>query len=119
MKFILQPLVENAIYHGLEKKAIKGGLFIGTKLEHGLLIIIIQDDGVGINTDNLKRLQAQLQDIPISDGVQHVGILNVQHRIKLQYGMQYGIQIESVENEGTKVTIKIPVNNQINPIEKD
>lgn len=111
MKFLLQPLVENAVFHGLESTSKNGALFIGTQCQNDLLLITIQDDGIGIPSEKLSILKEQLSDIKIVNEFteQHVGLLNVQHRLLLNYGPEYGISIESHENEGTKVTLRIPI----------
>jgi two-component system sensor histidine kinase YesM len=113
MKFLLQPLVENAVYHGLEPTSKNGTLFIGAHRQNDLLLITIQDDGVGIPHDNLTLLQQQLLEMKvISDFTgQHIGLLNVQHRLLLNYGSEYGLTIESSEGEGTKVMLRIPIIN--------
>jgi len=110
IKFLLQPLVENAVYHGLEPKSEKGTLFIGARLQEDALLITIQDDGVGIPAGQLKTLREQLAGMTrVNDFTgQHVGLLNVQHRILLTYGVQYGITVESQEGIGTRVLLRIP-----------
>ncbi|MEG0847088.1 MAG: histidine kinase [Niameybacter sp.] len=103
-KMILQPLIENAIFHGIEKKIDAGLLYIGSKItpDHALYITI-QDDGVGMSSDTVETLL-------LNDGItSHIGILNVHNRIKLLYGDAYGLQIVSSEQLGTKITIVLPI----------
>ncbi len=107
MKMLLQPLVENAIYHGLEPKEGRGNLYIGARLEEGLLIIMIKDDGVGIDSVQLDDIREELER-EAYDTSRHLGIVNTQVRIRLQYGRNYGIKIESQTGDGTTVTIRIP-----------
>lgn len=106
-KMILQPLVENAIYHGLEPKEGKGNLFIGGRIERNDLILTIKDDGVGIDPGKKKEIE-ELLEAEILDTSRHVGILNTHARLRLQYGASYGIRIESVQMDGTTVTLRIP-----------
>lgn len=110
MRLLLQPIVENAVYHGLETKTDGGTLYIGTRLENNDLIISIYDDGIGIDTEALESLRSSLAEAteqPVS-GRSHIGILNVQNRIRLHYGSTYGIELQSAPGNGTQVTIRIP-----------
>ncbi|HBA70491.1 MAG TPA: hypothetical protein DCZ40_14215 [Lachnospiraceae bacterium] len=107
MKMLLQPTVENAIYHGLEPKTERGNLYIGGRLELHDLVLTIKDDGVGIEKEKLLEIQ-ELIEKDYYDTSKHVGILNTQARIRLQYGPGYGLQIESVLGDGTTVTIRVP-----------
>lgn len=111
MKMLLQPIVENAIYHGLEPKEECGMLYIGARVEEKDLVMVIKDDGVGFDSEKLKEIQKLLEQ-DIYDTSKHVGILNTQARIRLQYGEKYGIQIESSENAGTTVIMRIPAEEQ-------
>ena len=103
MKMLLQPLVENAINHGLEPKEEKGNLYIGARLEEDKLILTVKDDGVGIPHEKLRELNELLKQDHY-DTSRHVGILNTQARIRLQYGKPYGITVESEKLDGTTVT---------------
>lgn len=111
MKMILQPLVENSIYHGLEPKEGKGTLYIGAVIEDRDLILTIKDDGVGIAEEKLREISVQLE-AGSWDTSRHVGILNTQARIRLQCGKPYGIKLESRETDGTTVTIRMPVDKE-------
>ena len=94
ISFILQPFVENAMYHGLEPKMGKGSIRITGKRADTNLIFEIIDDGVGI--DDLSRLESGY------------GIRNVKERIQLNYGSEYGVTFESEPGKGTTVRITIP-----------
>lgn len=110
-KMIIQPLVENAIFHGLEKKVDSGILYIGSKIVSNTeLHVIVQDDGIGIESDFLHMILTQLSNNePTSQLNQsHIGILNVHNRIRLAYGSPYGLRIESKQNLGTKITLILP-----------
>lgn len=107
VKLILQPIVENAVYHGLEKKLGAGRLRITASCTDEALIFSVADDGVGIAEDELKQLNNRLSHADFSDR-RSVGIRNVNERIKLYYGNEYGIVIESKFGQGTTVIIKLP-----------
>lgn len=114
LKMILQPLVENSIYHGLEPKRENGVLRVGSRFENGKLLIWVEDNGIGIEKENLEYIRIKLTEaphvFPVQKGpkVESIGIYNVNNRIKLTYGIQYGLDIQSVKGKGTKVTITIP-----------
>lgn len=110
-KMILQPLIENAILHGIEPKLSPGIIYIGSMcLPNDSLQIIIQDDGVGISPSTLATIQECIHSKSHSNTNTHLGILNVHNRIRLLYGEPYGLQIESQESLGTRITILLPKN---------
>jgi len=115
LKMILQPIVENAIYHGLERKLGNGNLIISASAINDILQITIHDDGKGIPEDELSELLAQMEKEILSsyhnknEETRSTGIINVHKRIKLYYGESYGLKIYSKLNEGTTVTIEIPL----------
>lgn len=110
-KMILQPLIENATFHGLEPKLDSGILYIGSSIINDELQITIQDNGAGIPEDILCNLISSLNENPTLDTSfsSHIGILNVHNRIRLEYGLEYGLAVESMLNIGTKVTILLPI----------
>ena len=114
MKFLLQPLVENAVFHGIEPALRKGTLFIGARVQEGRLLITIQDDGIGIPPEQFAQLQEHLADISFINtySQQHVGILNVAHRILLNYGEGYGLTLESAPEEGTRILLTLPADRE-------
>ena len=104
-KLILQPLVENAIYHGIKYKEGKGKVLVEGFLRGSELILRITDNGIGMNEQRL----AQIFEKRETDRKRNsVGVLNVHERIRLYYGKEYGLTFESVEGMGTKVEIHIP-----------
>ena len=110
IKLLLQPLVENAVYHGLEPKTGPGTLFIGARLENSDLLISIYDDGVGMPPARLEALQAELERPTANSRTEnaHIGLLNVQRRIRLRYGAPYGLTLHSAMGTGTRVTVRVP-----------
>lgn len=110
-KFILQPVVENAILHGLELKEDQGLLKIYAQTAGDDLEIVIEDNGLGMEQNALENIQAIIEKGKEgeSGADQRIGLLNVHQRLKLYYGEQYGIKISSVLNAGTKVIIMLPV----------
>ncbi|WP_028611651.1 sensor histidine kinase [Paenibacillus harenae] len=112
LKFLIQPIVENAFYHGLEPKGDKGTIKITAKKNGNILIIRVKDDGVGISEQKLKELNESFQQfnkIEESEMKAHFGLINVYARIKYYYGDHYWMSIESVRNEYTCVEMIIPV----------
>jgi len=151
LKIVFQPIVENAIYHGLKQRRGPGNIRIAAKREGHLLLLIVEDDGVGMTVEQLAELQAKLsaaeQPLTTASGVQpsatgsfgqqmvaasHAqpypaassgqpsqtqtaaggsgyGIVNVQARVKLSFGEEYGVKVESTYGEGTTVTIVHPI----------
>lgn len=105
-KFILQPVVENAIVHGIERKLENGTIEIEGKLHEGTVIFTVSDNGEGIDRGRLRTLLAGSQEEGRMNGI---GLRNVDQRIKLYYGDRYGLQIDSVVGEGTTVTLRMPM----------
>lgn len=106
-KLTLQPIVENAILHGILEKPTKSGTIIITGWEEADdIIIIVSDDGVGIPAD---KMGAILSEHPIGPTKgSNVAISNIHHRLQLLCGPAYGLTYSSVEGSGTEVTIRIP-----------
>jgi two-component system sensor histidine kinase YesM len=111
LPLLLQPIVENAFVHGLEGKETKGKINIYITEEKGELIILVEDDGIGIDENKLNYILKLLNDFN-QESEKNIGISNVNQRIKLYYGEKYGVQIYSKSNEGTKVFIKLPINGE-------
>lgn len=107
----LQPIVENSIFHGIKSKANKGIISIDAQIKDSMLIIEIFDNGKGISQDKLQQLKSSMDgklDTFEQKGNDSIGIRNVNDRIQLYYGKQYGIAFESEENIYTKVIISLP-----------
>ena len=108
-KMTFQPLVENAIYHGLKLKEGLGSINISGHVEDWTVIIRIEDTGIGMDEEAMNDLRARL-DARIKDGESegHFGVYSADHRLKLYFGEDYGLSFESEYGKGTVVTIKIP-----------
>ena len=111
LKLTLQPLVENSLYHGIKYKRAKGKIRITGKLEQGdgadTILLCVEDNGVGMEEDELKRLQTEISK-PCKETEKGFGLANVNERIRMNFGMEYGMKIESKKGCGTKVEIVIP-----------
>ena len=105
MRNLLQPIVENSIFHGLKNSEDSLHITISARDNGDVLTIVIADNGIGIPEDKLGTLLSN----NISTKKHHIGLNNVNTRIKLYYGYEYGLTISSAENEGTIVIIKLPL----------
>ncbi|MBK5201459.1 MAG: sensor histidine kinase, partial [Spirochaetaceae bacterium] len=110
IKLIIQPIVENAIYHGIKYLVDPGFITIKIKSEDDKSILIsVADNGVGIDSDTIESLFDQEKRINNKESKSNgIGLSNVQERIKLAYGEEYGVSVESELDLGTTVFIKIP-----------
>lgn len=104
-KLTIQPLIENAIYHGLKTKGSLGLLTVTGELVDHRIKIVVADDGVGMEPDRLEAL-GKRADSP-QDAIGY-GLRNVNDRIQLYYGEEYGLQIKSELGQGTEVTLWLP-----------
>ena len=105
IKLVLQPVIENAIYHGLKYKESRGLLLVKGFMKNGNAVLQVIDDGVGMDQETLDHIYERHKVDYHSNGV---GIYNVQKRLQLYYGNEYGIVYESKPGEGTTATITIP-----------
>lgn len=106
LKLTLQPLVENSIYHGIELKEGKGTLTIKGWTEKNKIYFSICDDGVGMDSNRLNEVRKGLED---DNDTHSIGLRNVNVRIKLYYGEEYGLEIDSEKGKGTRAVMCIPV----------
>ncbi|WP_127588995.1 sensor histidine kinase [Paenibacillus koleovorans] len=120
MKMVLQPLVENAVYHGLEKSYNEGHLRITGRVMEQSIQLEVWDNGPGMNEATLDKIQQMLAH-PVelekeSIGRQKIGLANIHWRIRLQYGEAYGLRVSSSAELGTVIQIKLPLlaNNELN-----
>lgn len=133
LKIILQPLVENAIYHGIKERRGPGAVAVKAERRDGRLALSVADDGVGMDAEKLAALREKLgavsdagpaagsepfegnsaegrpSDGKVSGGKSGYGLVNVQERIRLTFGNEYGLEVESEPGKGTKVTILHPI----------
>lgn len=115
IKLILQPLVENAIEHGLNDNESGGEILIKGVENDEFIILSVTDNGYGISEERLSEIYKSLSDDSIHQGV---GIKNVYQRIKIYYGKEADLKINSVEDEGTTISIYIPKEKALNYEEK-
>ena len=114
-KMTLQPIVENSIYHGLENKTERGNISVHIETTSDRLIILVADDGGGMDKRTLDRLNRKLK---ASDGIittedekvknNGIALENVNNRLRLLYGQDYGIKVSSTLDFGTEVELTIP-----------
>lgn len=105
-KLSLQPLVENALYHGIKNKRSGGKICVQVRLAGKRLHVRVSDTGIGMSADKLEALRQMIANArPAGSGF---GLSNIQKRVQLAYGEQYGISIQSKPGEGTVVTLQIP-----------
>lgn len=108
IKFLLQPIVENSIYHGIDQKAGTGTIRIAARAtERGELAIAVADDGLGMSGEALQALRDKLEEPPDRPSAS-VGLRNIHQRIRLHYGEAYGLSVESEEGSGTLVELRLP-----------
>ena len=114
LKLILQPLVENSFYHGLNYCTAGDNITIQAKRDSTILYITVSDNGQGMTQEVLDELRAKLSEEASFTELGHrnkqgIGLKNIHSRIELYYGRGYGLSITSTPGEGTSITIKIPV----------
>lgn len=113
-KMTLQPVVENAIFHGIEQKLEMGHISIHIETTEERLIIIVADDGGGMDKETLARINRELHDpeavheISGKSGHNGIALRNVNSRLKLLYGADYGLTVSSTKGLGTEVEITLP-----------
>lgn len=113
IKLSLQPIVENAVKHGLRPKKEPGTVRVEARETDGTLEIVVMDDGVGMEEDTLRRLTESLEreeiGVQTEEGWQHVGLKNAYDRIKKNFGEEYGLEIFSTAGIGTVVVYRLPL----------
>ncbi len=108
LPFLLQPVIENAIVHGLEKITENGHIEIRLELIGELFRATISDNGMGMDEEELAHLQEKIKKNTLNAS-RSIGLGNIDRRIKLCYGREYGLSIRSIKEEGTKVILRLPV----------
>lgn len=111
-RFTLQPLVENAIFHGIEPKGCAGSieLTIKTDKETGDVLILLTDDGVGMSDEQAKQILTEPSAEQAGAKFRHVGVWNVHRRLQYSFGEDYGLSVDAQLGQGTTVTIRLPGN---------
>ena len=117
-RLIIQPIVENAIFHGLEERLEGGRVTIEVIVTEKTLIITVSDNGKGIDREQLEKLNAKIRsrDTNPEDGEARdqrntgIALPNIHKRIQLLFGEEYGVDIYSTPGQGTDVEVTIPVN---------
>ena len=107
LKLTLQPVVENALYHGIKYKRAKGCIHIHGEKEGDIIRLTVRDDGVGMDEEELAQLRQQIEK-PCQETEKGFGLANVNERIHMYFGYEYGMKIESEKGKGTTVEIVIP-----------
>ncbi|MFW5988038.1 MAG: sensor histidine kinase [bacterium] len=121
IKFVLQPLVENAIFHGLEPKeeaesikivVDKIGAESAVETEREKIEIKVIDNGIGMTAEQIDKILIKNEDVEHKYGLSGIGLHNVQQRLKMNYGADYGLKINSKPGEFTEIIVIVPVNFQ-------
>lgn len=106
-KLTLQPIVENALYHGIKYKRSHGTITVNGRMQEEQICLIVMDDGAGMDEAELTQLREDISK-PCKETDRGFGLANVNERIRMYFGVEYGLTIDSAKGEGTKVTIVIP-----------
>ena len=107
IRIVLQPLIENAIYHGIKRMQEKGKIIVGGKLENELVHLWVEDNGPGMTPEELERLKQNMnsEDIHAS---RHIGTANVNQRVRLYFGENYGVVVQSTLGQGCRFEVIFP-----------
>lgn len=108
LKITLQPLVENALYHGLKMQRTKGRIKIAAVDDEDHVYLTVEDTGIGMSPEQVESLNLEMQKDHWENRTSGFGIVNVNQRIKLHFGNDYGLIFESEPGSGTKVIIVVP-----------
>lgn len=106
-KLTLQPLVENALYHGIKYKRAEGYIHVNGERKNGIIILTVRDNGVGMEAEELEVLRQEIEK-PCKETDRGFGLANVNERIHMYFGYEYGMKIKSEKGKGTIVEISIP-----------
>lgn len=108
VKLVVQPIVENSIYHGIKKKRGKGEIHIVVWIENEKLLISVKDDGNGMSQEICEAILIKDSSFENSSG-SGIGVKNVNERIQLYFGIEYGLSYTSVLGEGTTAMLTLPI----------
>ncbi|TCZ77121.1 sensor histidine kinase [Paenibacillus albiflavus] len=112
LKLLLQPLIENSIMHGIQKKKEFAHVYVHGKLHGQTMIFVVEDTGIGIEPDQLQKIHRQLSEMDtdeVKEGRAGYGLRNVHKRLLLHYGNDTGLVIESEAGVGTRISFTIPL----------
>lgn len=107
-KLLLQPIIENCYKHGLSEGEAKVAVSVTAERTKGDICILVKDDGIGIEPCRLKIIQNELESAIKEENSEHIGLKNINERIKINYGARYGLSIHSTYREGAEVRIYLP-----------
>lgn len=107
LPLLLQPIVENAIIHGMEQVQEGGLICLKVEALAECLLITVEDNGSGMDEETLHMLRKRLRETSVKR-ISNIGLCNINQRINLCYGEEYGMQVDSILGQGTKITVKIP-----------
>lgn len=120
-KLLIQPLVENSIIHGIESIEENGHIYIHTFRQNNNLVIHVTDNGCGIPPDKLKTIKTYMQEMKLENNIlndekNHFGyaLVNIIERLKISYGNAATIDIDSIEDFGTKIIVTLPLQKELN-----
>lgn len=108
LPLLLQPIVENAIVHGLEAREKDGMVWFAIYVVDDVVYVDVSDNGCGMDAETLKTVLEKVQDYTKKRRKSNFGLYNINRRIKLNYGEQYGMEIKSTPGEGTMVRVTFP-----------
>jgi len=108
LKLTLQPIVENALYHGIKNKRGRGKIKVTSEYNEEFVILKVEDNGRGMTREELERLRIGIAEKEDTNDEAGFGLANVNQRIKLNHGQMYGLKINSELIQGTQVEIILP-----------
>lgn len=110
-RFTLQPLAENAIFHGIEPKGCAGSLKLTIAMDSRKqdLLLYLADDGIGMTQERIRQVLESPEGKEPESKFRHVGVQNVNRRMIYSYGPEYALKIDSTPGEGTTITIRVPI----------
>jgi two-component system sensor histidine kinase YesM len=112
LKFVLQPIVENSITHGVTEGDQRIAIRISSRKANGRLAISVEDDGAGIDPQRLCEIRKRLRVGSTDSDDRQIGLSNINRRLKLYYGQSAGVEVESTPGSGTRVTITFPLDEE-------
>lgn len=110
LKLTLQPLIENSLYHGIKYKRAKGEIRVTGHKEGENVVLVVEDTGVGMDEETYNRIKEEIM-LPSKKREKGFGLANVNERIRMNFGNEYGMKIYSKKDEGTRIEVVIPALN--------